>query len=198
MKKVLLVILVLVVVAAVALSMWFIGGDGDEYYSEAYNKIYFSFNVTVDASNASSYVIIPAPIQNGTILQLSDFQSQDGIDNYSFEFLTTEHGEGIKISPIPDNDFRIWFGCERYTAQGPFDIVQTDQFYKSDYPGLSMWETDGGSGYYWFYCSENVTGISYKYEYSDCYAMSDKGGAESLPQGWSRIKYMRVQEEMPM
>jgi hypothetical protein len=78
-------------------------------------------------------------------------------------------------------------------------LKQTDQFYNEDWPGLTLWETDGEAGYYWFYCSENITGITYKYEYSDCYAFADMGSVEDIgTAGWVRTKNMRVQEEMPM
>ncbi len=199
MRKYLLTLLVLMIVIMISLSIWLNNDDDNEYFSETYDKIYYSFNITHNTSNVSSYVIIPAPFQNGKTLEFSDFQNNKEFNNYSYEYIDTDYGEGIKISPIPTNNFWIWFECDSYTVQAPFDIKQTDQFYRSDYPGLSTWETDGESAYYWFYSSENITEISYKFEDSDCYAISDMGEVDNIGKsGWIKTKYMRVQEEMPM
>ena len=201
MKKQILALLTLVILVITSISGCLNEENekDNEYFSETYHKIYFEFEFEYQVSNASSYAIIPAPIQNGKTLVFSDNQYNNEFDNYSYEVIDTEYGKGIRISPIPPNTFRIWFDCAPYTAQAPFNLKQTDQFYKSDYPGLAMWETDGESAYYWFYCSVNITEISYKYEYSDCYAFSDLGGVDNMEtSGWVKTKYERVQEEMPM
>jgi hypothetical protein len=202
MKKELLSIIVLIIVILLSFSGCLgsdDSGDDNDYFKETYHRINLSFKIDCSESNESSYVIIPAPLQNGLTLEFAEFQNNDELNNYSYEFIETEYGDGLKISPIPENEFLIWFACEPYSAQAPFELKQTEQFLKPEYPGLSMWEADTESGYYWFYSSENTTGISYKYEYSDCYALSDKGGTDGAePAGWIRTKYMRVQEEMPM
>jgi hypothetical protein len=201
MNKNILSLLTLIIVAVTSISGCLNENEDDEkeYFSETYHKIYFEFEFEHQVTNGSSYAIIPAPVQNGKILNFSDFQNYDGFDNFSYEFVDTEHGKGLKISPAPPDKFWIWFDCDPYTTQAPFSIKQTDQFYRSDYPGLSTWETDGTSAYYWFYCSVNTSTISYKYEYSDCYAFKDMGGNDNLgSSGWFRIKNMRIQEDMPM
>ena len=143
--------------------------DGKEYFSETYDKIFLNFNIKSNEINNTSYVIIPAPVQNGKTLELAPFQNMTDFQNYSFEHVDTEHGKGVRISPIPQGQVWIWFSCEPYTAKGPFDIKQNVQCYKTGYPELSTWETDGTSGYYWFFSSVNVTALNFKFEYSDCY-----------------------------
>lgn len=170
-----------------------------EYFSETYNRIPYILNIEHESLNDSSFIIIPAPIQKNKILNLSTFQNNTNFNNHSYEFIDTEHGKGIRITPIPIEDFWIWFTCEPYTVKGPFDIIQTDQFYKVDYPGLSTWSTDGDWGYYWFYSSTNISKLSYRYEYSDCYCFSDKGVKENVDgSGWMKIKNERVQIDMEM
>jgi hypothetical protein len=173
--------------------------ESKEYFSETYNKIPFILNITHEPSNDSSYIIIPAPVQKNKILDLSTFQNNSGYNNFSFEFIDTEYGTGIQISPIPSGEFWLWFSCEPYTVKGPFDIKQTNQFYQSNYPGLSMWNNDGESSYYWFYSSLNISKLTYRYEYSDCYCFSDKGEMENLKgSNWIKIKNERVQIDMEM
>ncbi|MDP6155077.1 MAG: hypothetical protein QGH39_00685 [Candidatus Thermoplasmatota archaeon] len=170
-----------------------------EYFSETYNKIFLNFKIESNEMNNTSYIIIPAPIQNGKTLELSAYQNMTEFHNYSYDYIDTEYGQGIKISPIPSGQFWIWFSCEPYTVTGPFDIKQNVQFYKTGYPGLSTWETDGVSGYYWFFASVNVTGLSFKFEYSDCYFFFDMGMMKNIDlSGWIKVKFEKIQEDMEM
>lgn len=173
--------------------------DNKKYFSETYNKIFFNFKIMSPESNNTSYIIIPAPVQNGKPLELSTFQNVTDFHNYSYDYVELEYGKGIRISPIPSGQFWIWFSCESYTVTGPFDIKQNDQFYKADYPGLSTWETDGVSGYYWFFSSVNITGLSFKFEYSDCYFFSDMGMMKNInTSDWIKVKFDRIQKDMEM
>jgi hypothetical protein len=177
------------------------GGNEEDkkYFSETYSNIPFILKIELETSNDSSYIIIPVPIQNNKTLEISSFQNHSDFNNYSYEFIDTEHGKGLRITPIPTGEFWLWFACESYTVKGPFDIKQTDQFYNSEFPGLSTWNTDGNFGYYWFYSSINLTKFSYRYEYSDCYCFSDKGELENvLGQEWLKMKNNRVQIDMEM
>jgi len=173
--------------------------DDKEYFSETYNKILLNFKIESDETNNTSYIIIPAPVQNGKTLEISTFQNVIDFHNYSYDYVELEYGKGIRISPIPSGQFWIWFSCEPYTVTGPFDIKQNVQFYKPDYPGLSTWETDGVSGYYWFFTSANVTGLSFKFEYSDCYFFTDMGMLNNIDSsGWIKVKFERTQKDMEM
>jgi hypothetical protein len=176
------------------------GDDGDdEYFKESYRMIYYSFEIGgAEDLNETEYIIIPAPIQNGRTLELAESQFYTGFENLTIETIETEYGTGIKISPIPTDKVWLWFSCDIYTTQAPFDIKQNEQFYSPEYPGLSQWETDGEASYYWFYSSTNVTSISLKYEYSDCYGFADMVMYEDVSSGWIRLNYTRVQELMPM
>jgi hypothetical protein len=174
-------------------------GESKKYFSETYNKTPYILRIEHEQSNDSSYIIIPTPVQKNQTLELSTFQNNSDFNNFSFEFIDTEHGKGLRITPIPIGEFWLWFSCEPYTVKGPFDIKQTDQFYKPNYPGLSTWNTDGEWGYYWFYSSSNLTKLSYRYEYSDCYCFSDKGEIENLySSSWYKIKNERIQIDMEM
>ncbi len=105
----------------------------------------------------------------------------------------------LQISPIPNGNIWLWFDCEPYNVKGPFKIKQTDQFYKPNYPGLSTWNSDGANGYYWFYSNSNITKLSYRFEYSDCYYFSDTGEIENLmSSNWVKIKNLRAQIDMDM
>lgn len=177
------------------------GDKKDDYFSETYDRVYFEFNFEFESisSNNSSYVIIPRPIQNNEPLELAEYQDNTAFDNYTYNYIDTEHGKGLKIEPAPSGKFWLWFSCEPYTVKGPFDIKQNVQCYNPEYPGLSTWETDGTAGYYWFYSSIDITKLFYKYWLSDCYYFMDMGGVDNgHASGWMKLKYMRVQEDMPM
>ncbi len=170
-----------------------------EYFSETYNKLLLNFKIESDNINNTSYIIIPAPIQNGRTLELSTFQNVTDFHNYTYDYVDTEYGKGIRISPIPSGQFWMWFSCDPYTVKGPFDIKQNVQFYKSDYPGLSTWETDGESGYYWFFNSVNITGLKFKIEYADCYYFFDMCMIKNIDTaGWIKLRYERKQMDMEM
>jgi hypothetical protein len=172
---------------------------GNNYFSESYNKIPYILTIEQKPSNNSSYIIIPAPIQNNKILELSEFQNNSEFNNFSYKFVDTEYGKGLQITPIPTGNFWLWFDCESYTVKGPFDIKQYEQFYKSDYPGLTTWDTDGTNGYYWFYSSSNISKLSYRYELSDCYCFNDKGEIKNIVgSSWVKIKNHRAQIDMEM
>jgi len=190
------------VVVTVGVLSGCIGENGDEEnenFSETYTQIMFTFEVRPTNPNETSHIIIPAPVQNGKTLDLWEKQYYPGFENLSIEFVDTEKGSGIKIAPVPSEKVWLWFECEPYTCQAPFDIDQTEQYYESEYPGLSTWETDGEKGYYWFYSDGEIDDISFVYEYSDCYGLRDKGSLElDGSQGWVKTEYTRVQELMPM
>jgi hypothetical protein len=177
------------------------GDQKDDYFSETYNRVLFEFNFEFGntTTNNSSHVIIPRPIQNDKELDLAEYQDNPDFNNFSYTFIETEHGSGLKIEPAPSGKFWLWFSCEPYTVIGPFDIKQNVQCYKENYPELSTWETDGTAGYYWFFSSINFTKFSYQYWLSDCYFFMDMGGLDQGGSpGWQKIKYMRTQEDMPM
>jgi len=173
--------------------------EESDYFSETYTKIPMSFRFDSKQSGNDSYVIIPAALQHGRILNLSEFQNMSEHSNFSYDIVDTEYGNGLRISPIPQGDFFIWFETDPYTAKGPFNIRQDAQFYQTDWPGLSTWETDGDHGYYWFFCSENITGLWFRFEYSDCYFFTDSAMIMDLEtNGWIKVQFQRTQMDMEM
>jgi len=173
--------------------------EQQDYFSETYSKAPLDFRFETNLSDNNSHVIIPVAMQNNRYLNLSEFQTMSDYANFSYTIVDTNYGKGVKISPIPQGEFTIWFDTDQYTVTGPFQIQQNVQYYQSNYPGLSTWETDGEHGYYWFYCSENVTELSFRFEYSDCYFFSDSAMISDLgSDGWIRVQFQRTQMDMEM
>jgi hypothetical protein len=140
----------------------------------------------------SSYLIIPAPIQHNKTLEFTKNQSDEWkMKNYTFTCVDTEKGKGIKIQPIPD-DIYFSFSCEPYEVYNPGSLPQTNQFIDDSYPGLSTWETNGNSSYYWFYCSSNITSLEFFYIYCPYYDLVDHGYIDHVETaGWLKISYYR-------